>query len=313
MASESRRLPTTNITRLAALVSGKRKYDMPGDHSFITDSTGEELGVLEPLYSEVMKNIDPAKAVFFNSNIKKNKASERCEMFNSHFVQVFTFGVNRTVFKRGDYAYFGLKKNGKLPDTRTDAKRLAFAKRLIKGDEKRVEAGGAPMKNPSIAEVTEAKTILENCMTTQNNSWELLKKAQNNCNKLNKRANECVKFLWGEVETKYSILPRATKRDMGRLWGIIYVKVGMMKLVNGTITDAETGELIIGATIYFENGNNDCESDTAGFKFNTTLMDVQKLICEHPLFLPWYQEIKLIENEHLSVDIRMTRKPEPSS
>lgn len=309
MASENKITPNSNISRQAALVSGDAKNTAMGAASVLKIATQDLLVAIVLLYNNAMDAITGAKAIYLNGVITKDKKEAACEMVCSHFIQVFVFGVARGVFSVGDLAYYGLPESGTLPDMRTEAKLLAVAKRLITGDVERMLVPGAvAMAMPSINDVKHAKIDFDAARTDVNNASETLKDLQIACNDLNPQADKTIKFMWGEIETSYSDLPRETMRAKAKLWGMIFEKVGGTKIITGKVTDSVTELGIEGVEIFFENGNNVAISDADGnFTLDTTLMEVQKLMADHPLYEPWSEDVTLVENENQIVNIVMVK------
>jgi hypothetical protein len=55
--------------------------------------------------------------------------------------------------------------------------------------------------------------------------------------------------------------------------------------------------------------SNNGISDASGYKFTTSLMDVQKLIATHPLFTDFSVDVTLVEGQNATVDISMVPLP----
>jgi hypothetical protein len=307
MASEKRRLPNSNLNRRTALNNAKEMNDLLGLSSFLCLETKAKLNYIQPLYNIAMQNIAKTSSAEMKATSDLSINREKLRRLCSRFVQVFKLAVEDKEFPVADFAYYKLDSKGNVPVMDTDAEISAVAHNLIFGENARVTSGGEPMAMPALAKVIKLTNLFELNCRTQNRAISAMLDAKRAVQLLNPKAKDAILFVWNEVETRFSNLKFAAIRVQGRLWGIVYVKQGSTKKITGTITDNETGEIIIGATIYFESGNNDDESDANGFKFNTSLMDIQKLVCEHPLYMPWHEEIKLVENENLKVDIRMIK------
>ena len=308
MASENRVTPATNVTREAALDKGFAKNNAMGISSFITPSTVVLLNAAQPAYILAMDAVSNVKAAFNNATITKDADAVTCEMVSSHFIQVFYLAVKRGTFPAGDLAYYGVNESGNLPDMSTDAKKLSVATKIISGDAARVAAGGDPMAMPAIDEVQKAKDAFEKSVTNQNNCNEAMRTAQHDCNALNQQADECIKLLWGEVETHYVNLPRPSMREQARLWGVIYAQTGSSKIVTGKVTDKATSIGIADAEVYFANGSNSVTTDASGnYSLTTTLMGVQNLIAIYTLYTNASVSVTLVENQNTVADIVMDK------
>ena len=308
MGSESRIIPGTNVTREAALNKGFAKNNSMGISSFITPGTVVLVNAVQPIYSKAMDAVSNVKAAFNNATITKDKNAAACEMVSSHFIQVFYLAVKRGTFSAGDLAYYGVNESGNLPDMGTDAKKLSVATKIITGDAARVAAGGDPMAMPMIDEVLHAKDAFEKSVTAQNNCNEDMRTAQHACNALNQQADECIKLLWGEVETHFVNLPRPSMREQARLWGVIYAQTGSLKIVTGKVTDKATSIGIADAEVYFANGSSSATTDANGnYSLSTTLMGVQSLIAIYTLYTDASVPVTLVENQNTVADIVMDK------
>ncbi len=309
MASENLYIPKTNASRNAFLTSALNKHIALGVASFLTTTTAARLVAQQPAYKLAMAAIGPLKAVYYNTAHDKEAKAKACAMWSSHFIQTFFMGVQRGVFAVGDLAYYGLDENGTLPDMSSEEKILEVAQKIVDGDINRMAVAGAvAMSMPTAAEVKAKKIALADARTATNNALDALKQAQIACNALNGAADELIRFLQGEIETHFSNLPRATMRDEARLWGMKYAKSGSNKKVTGVVTDAANGLAIEGALVHFANGLNEDETTVAGaYAINTTLMDVQDLIAEHPLYKTYTEPQTLVEGTNPVINISMVR------
>ncbi len=309
MSSEIKFIPRTNASRNTFLTAAINKHIALGVASILTPTTATKLVAQQPAYKLAMAAIGPLKAVYYNSAHDKEAKGVACAMWSSHFIQTFFMGVQRGVFAVGDLAYYGLDENGTLPDMSSEEKILEVAQKIVDGDINRMAVAGAvAMSMPTAAEVKAKKVAFETARTATNNALDALKQAQIACNALNGAADELIRFLQGEIETHFSNLPRATMRDEARLWGMKYTKGGSDKKVTGVVTDAANGLAIEGAVVRFANGLNEDETTVAGaYAINTTLMDVQDLIAEHPLYKTYTEPQTLVEGTNPVINIKMVR------
>ena len=310
MASESRQLPRSNVKRNSALLNAKTKNDALGIASFLTTDTQTKLNYIQPLYKSAMDTLAVRRSIEMNSTIALNATGVLLKRMCSRFVQVFGLAVNDEVFTDADFAFYHIDSKGNVPVMNTDDEVKTVAENLVTGEAARVAAGGTPMSMPSIAEVIALQTTFLANLATHNIAISNMTTAEAAVNGYNTLVDEAILFVWNEVETHFSTLTNAVIRVQGRLWGIIYVRTGGNKTITGKVTDHTTGLPIEGVNVSFENGTNDAVTDASGnYEFTTTLMDVQKLLAEHLLYLGFSEDVTLLEGVNPVFNISMVLKP----
>lgn len=308
--AEGRRLPDSNIARNLALRNAWTKNDDLGIASFLTAATKLKLNTIQPLYKAAMDDVATKEALEMRATNAKDASGVKLKRCCSRFIQVFGLAVEDEEFEPGDFHFYHLDANGNVPEMDTDDKIKTVAENLITGEAARVAAGGAAMSNPAIAKIITLNTRFLSDLVLQNAAKDALKTAERAVNNLNAQADDAILFVWNEVETHYGNLAKDSQRAEGRLWGIVYIRVGSTKTITGRTIDSVTLLPVEGADVQFENGNNVAESNALGeFTFTTTLMDVQNIIATQPLYENFTEAVTLVEGENMEVEIRMVKKP----
>lgn len=299
MSAETRLYPRTTYTRKAALDTAKRMNDNMTGESPLMPKTIERLNAICALLDERTIELRTATAVWANQAAVKTKAKNKTIMLCSHFIQVFDLGAKRGVFEPSARAYFGLPENSaRLPRMIQDMEILMVAEKLIKGDAKRIENGGAPVSCPTIAEVQAAYNEFKISFLNMSNCHSRLSIKQKAVNELTKEVRLVLRKVWDEVESFYNELPRESRRNHGRRWGIVYIQKGGEKFVEGTVTHAQTGLPLAGVSIKLLNGRNKVTTNVQGkFKINTTLMHTQPLLAKLPGHADVETMVELIEGK----------------
>ncbi len=307
MSAESFQTPKSNRTRLIGLNGAKTKNDALGSGSYLSTATKGKLNTNQPLYKGKMNLRAIASSDSQLATATSNASSTLLRRKCSRFIQVFGLGVDDGAFLRSDFAKYQLESNGNLPDMGTDAELVTVADNLVTGEAARIAAGQPAMSNPDITEVSNLLTILNTNLTAENTAKDALKTAERNVNDLNEVVDDTLRFVAKEVEAKFSDRSPSERRDEGRLWGFRYARVGSTKRVTGTVRDSVTGDVIIGADVFFENGINDATTTAIGYELNTSLMGDQVIKAAHVLYLPYSSTVTLVENTNPVVDIVMVR------
>lgn len=309
MSSEKRKLPDSNIKRNYALKKAKRYNDNLKTPTYLSTSTETKMNDMQPMYSTAYSDVTKLTAKDMRATELLISSRKKLHKASSRFIKVFALAVDDDEFDASDFLFYHLYQAGHLPAMETDDELSTATDNLISGEAARVAKGGIPMSNPDIAKIIMLNTAFNKNKVDKNLSITNLTAAEYYLNSLNTKADEVILFVYNEVETNFSNLSNAAIRVQGKLWGIPYVKVGGTKIIRGKVTDINSGANITDALIYLSGGRNQYESDINGYELSTTLMDVQYLISEHPLYKSTRREIKLVEGKNSVADIVMKLKP----
>ncbi|MFN0031568.1 MAG: hypothetical protein ACKVOR_05360 [Flavobacteriales bacterium] len=228
MAIISRQLPRTVDSRNQALQNAvQKRTSLPPADDTLRTATNTTLTALQTSYVAGITSRNNGKAAVSNNTIIKNDAGTNVRMFISHFLQVFNLAVDRGTFPQGDRAYYNMDVDSPtLPDTATDQAVVTVYNYILVGETQRTAAGGAPMANPSMAEVTTAFGPFQTALVTQSNLKDALDIAEEALDDLNVQADELIRKIWDEVESKYADEPKESQRQNAREWGVTYVSRG---------------------------------------------------------------------------------------
>jgi hypothetical protein len=312
MASEKRQLPKSNIKRNIALAAAKARNDelvLAGIGYLTTgiNSTTAKLEYIEPLYRNAFNLVAKTYSAEMLATTNKNDSITKLKKGCSRFIRVFALAVDDDEFPKSDFAFYSLDSNGNVPLMNTEEEIKTVAANLIAGEAARVAAGGTPMGFPSISVIIARNTLLQSDASAQRFASDVFVNAERALKALNPKADEALLFVYNEMETHFSNLPKSAIRDEGRKWGIKYVKKGSKKKVSGKVLDSITMLQIIRADVSFANGNNDDLSTDTGYSLDTTLMNVQQLTATCAGYMPFAEDVTLIENENLVYDIIMVK------
>lgn len=309
MSAETRQLPNSNITRKSAIDKAKAKDTAMGAGSFLTTPTKNRLTAIKTNYQNAYNAIALRKHDMVVLTDQKSGFAGKCEMNNSHFVQVFNLAILRGVFVKEDRAYYHIDVNSaSVPEMENDGQRIQVGSDLITGETNRVAAGGAAMAMPPIADITLARTDLNNILMPHSTAVDAYDAALEAIDDLNEEADAVIKKVWDEVETFHNEEEPSSQRQNAREWGVVYVLRGSNKTVSGKVLDIDTNLPIAGAKVFFANGNKTVISDDEGnYTTTTTLMGDQHLLAESDLFDDYNEEVTLVENENLIWDIKMKK------
>jgi hypothetical protein len=143
-------------------------------------------------------------------------------MYISHYFQAYNNGIERGVFDKESRILYGLSENqSSVPSLGSEADITYWGGKIETGDAARVAAGGAPMSNPTAAEV---KAMVDS-FVAKNTSQGLAKTAYSTAQEaLSAELPKAIKVVikvWDEVETFYDQLDISAKRAKCREWGVV--------------------------------------------------------------------------------------------
>jgi|SRR3972149_3798440 len=221
-----RKLPDTDEGRLKALQGAKNKADsLPGGAvRAFSDDTLAHLDAFLPNYNTQMQERGSALSVQSQASLDEDNAFDTCALFISHFIQVFNFGIERGVHPASARAFYQLDVNQEdLPRLTQESDVTLWGKNLIDGEAARVTAGGTPMQNPNIAQVTAKYNDWIAKSNLQSNKKDSYDKEQEDVAALREECDDLILDIWDEVEFTFRKDEAPSKRRKCREYGVVYV------------------------------------------------------------------------------------------
>ncbi len=218
-----RRLPNTDQARLrtlqTAILMGQQKET--DELAFSSKSLNRLRGFYTSFETTIIHH-KLARKQQEKSSATYLEAARKARLYLSHFIQVLNFAIQRGDMKPSVRDFFGFSDK-KMPSLILDLEVFEWGKKIIEGEHKRINHGGNPLYNPSIALVkvkydqfTDAYHFQK---TLQNNTARWTAKVAD----LRKEADEIILDIWNEVEERFSDLPDDLKREKASEYGLIYV------------------------------------------------------------------------------------------
>lgn len=219
-----RTLVKTDEERLIALTIAKMNNDgLSETYLVLRPETVIRLNNLQPLFAEKMHKRNSALAQQSLSTAQLNELRARLRMYISHFIQVFNLGIQRGVYRATDRPLFNIDfTSEKLPYLKNDSSLLSYGADIIAGDAVRVAAGGAPMLNPTTAELEAVFNDFNACRIAHSHLKYAYDISQEAVAALRKSADSLILRIWNEVETYFSEDEISSKRRKASLWGVKY-------------------------------------------------------------------------------------------
>ncbi len=220
-----RRLPTTDKARLRALEAALNiASDRDAGKLAFSKHTLFELKNIKTNFENHLTHHVLEVKIESEKNVKYKGAFEKARLYVSHFIQVLFMNIEREELKEDVLAFYGLQDSGgKVPSITSEQEILEWGKKIIQGEQKRMQKGGSPIYNPSIALVkVKVEEFNETAIFQQNlkrNTLRSYEKLQN----LRKSTNEFISKIWTEIEETMGNLPPKNRRQHAQEYGIVYV------------------------------------------------------------------------------------------
>ncbi len=220
-----RRLPNTDAARIRALTNAINKtMSMHPDDIAYSYKVLQNAKFFLPTFKTGInyQRADYSQSVEKNSNY--NSLQKRAKMYISHFIQVLNMAIARDEIPADARSFYGLEKfTKKLPPLTTDDEIIAWGKKLIDGEEARVQQGGNPMVNPRIAMVKIQYDKYVNAYRSNSFIQSKNERAFEYVQELRQKADDIILSIWNEVEQTFAHLPAAEKRKQAEEYGLVYV------------------------------------------------------------------------------------------
>lgn len=221
-----RRLPNTDLARIRSLETALAKSNENDIFSnVISLNTFHEAEELLQLFTPAHKAYTDCMAGFKGKrgNTAYAKSVSMVRLYISHFLQVFLLSVVRGEISRKYKAYYGLSPEGDtLPDLSLESSLVLWGKNIIDGEARRVNEGGVPIYNPSIARVQVWYDQFVEAYTGQQDARETCDRALQRVAALRPRADALILNLWNQVENHFAGLSVNEKIKRCREYGLIY-------------------------------------------------------------------------------------------
>jgi hypothetical protein len=220
-----RRLPNTDQARMRAMERALKKCltDIASNCP-VAEATLESLEVVLPKFQHSIINLNAARKNQIARNKEYVELVKKARIYISHFIQVLNLTIARGELKSEVREFYGLTPyKESLPLLVSEKNILEWGKKLIEGEQKRLQRGGNPIYNPSIALVkvnyekfAEFYLFQKNLITTTNRATKLV-------SDMRPEVDNLILQTWNEIEKYYMNSDEITDREKTAEYGIVYI------------------------------------------------------------------------------------------
>lgn len=217
-----RRLPNTDNARIRSLKMAINKIhssDIPDLIKYDTQSLGIMLRNFENAQMMYRQALDNQVA----ENKKFQKLIKNARLYISHFIQVLNLSIIRGEIKKEVKPLYGLnEKNYAVPDLSSNEAILTWGENILKGEGKRLQIGGTPIYNPTIARVNVAFSQFKEAFFNQKTYQSSTARQLEALSQQRESIDETLATLWNDIETVFCDYPPNKKIEVCKEFGIVY-------------------------------------------------------------------------------------------
>jgi hypothetical protein len=219
-----RRLPNTNEARIRALEKAVQAAESQNVlQRVIPFEILNEAKVLLRRFKEVQDTHRHALKIQANSNKKYQTLIKNAKLYISHFIQVLNLAVIRKEIKEEQKALYGLNPvDYSTPDMFSDTALLAWGEKIINGENARIQKGGAPIYNPTIAKVAVHYTLFKDAFQTQKMYRKNTNKHSKVLAELREPVDKIILDIWNCIEDHFKNLEGEDRLNKCRTFGVMY-------------------------------------------------------------------------------------------
>ena len=255
-----RRLPNTDQARIRALRSAVEQGEMAGfmclPYSYgLQNEASRLLLLMEKAFQEY--EIALERQVSLGREYANHQKTAR--LYVSHFIQVLNMCIARGEMKPEVRAFYGLPDDSMaVPDLSTEQALKIWGKNIIKGEQARIQHGGTPIYNPSIAKVTVYYEIFTDAQTAQKIYQNNTRRAALSLDHMHEQVDAVILDIWNQVENYYKDLEPDQRREACRKYGLCYYyRKGEARPKDEPDSDADEGaDVGTGSAVDAEAGSS---------------------------------------------------------
>ena len=221
-----RRLPNTDKARIRSLETAINKmkyseYYTPVLSPELFAKAEKKLAQFSEAVDRYLKSLDTQ--VSYSKSESYQDRLKNAKMYVSHFLTVFNLCVKRGEIKEADREYYSIPVNsGEMPDMSTDIAVIRCCENTIRGEKARVEKGGIPIYNPTIAKVTVHYELFKELYDKQCDLRQLTDETLMVVSLMRPQIDSIILDVWNSIENYFSDLTGEKKLKACREYGLIY-------------------------------------------------------------------------------------------
>lgn len=218
-----RRLPNTDKARVRAMNTALRNQRETVE-IIIPYEFRIKLEEVATKFEDKLKLKNVALETNIQNNREHTQLSTNARMYLSHFLQVVNMSIQRGELPKEIRTFYGIDaEDTKLPPLNSDTEILEWGKKIINGENNRMNKGGNRIYNPSIALVSINFEKFKNSHEKILNYQKKQLTAKEELANFRATADEYILKLWNILEEHFKSGNEDKSREICSEWGISYV------------------------------------------------------------------------------------------
>jgi hypothetical protein len=157
------------------------------------------------------------------NNKKYQTLVKNARLYVSHFIQVLNLAVIRKEIKAEMKELYGLNPaDYSIPDMLSDTALLSWGEKIIRGENERIQKGGAPIYNPAIAKVSVHYDLFRETFHQQKIHQKNTNRHLEILSEMREPIDKIIVDIWNSVEEKFKDLEGEDRLNKCRTFGVIY-------------------------------------------------------------------------------------------
>lgn len=150
------------------------------------------------------------------------KSYHDLRLYTSHFIQVLQLAIVRGEVKNKFKSYYGLQSSNVMPVLSSASACLAWSEKIIEGERLRLEEGGTPIYNPTIARVKVQYDMFNDLYSSQIDLREKVSNRLKTVTDMREEADALILEVWNEIEKSMQSYQGEERIKRCSDYGIIY-------------------------------------------------------------------------------------------
>jgi hypothetical protein len=218
-----RRLPKTDQARLRSLRALIVQCNEHKDEEVVSYKIQLEANALLQKFEDGITLYHEA----YERQLEKNKEYQclfqNAKMYLSHFVQVLNMSIQRGEMKPEIKTLYHLPADSySMPDFSSADQLISAGQFIIQGESERMQSGGTPLYNPTIAKVKVHYDLFKEFRFTQLIMQQNTQRYARQMDELRHAIDLLIVNAWDQIEAAFSDLPLAQRIETCQSWGVIY-------------------------------------------------------------------------------------------
>jgi len=219
-----RRLPNTDASRIKSL---KCAIECDSLLTFSDRVVSGEIMETAKVFLSAFENSRNEYERSFREQVRGNKTYQElvknARLYISHFIQVLNLSVIRKEINANLKSLYGLEPNtSNVPDLTSEVSILKWGEKIIAGEKSRLNKGGAPLYNPTIAKVQVHYDMFKSAYHQQKMLQKNTARTLSKLSSLRIKADKIICEIWNQVEKKYADLDLKERLEKCTRYGIVY-------------------------------------------------------------------------------------------